>query len=303
MGSSVTVKKPRLKKDEYEMLKQKIGSEQFYTYYLNNGNEAVCQYFGISLGTMYRLLKDFNIKLTQDQKVNRNKIATEQIILAKYGVNSAFEIPMAQEKIKNTNLKHYGVENPFQATEVKNKIKQTCLNKYGVEYAAQAKSIKDKIKQTCIETYGVDNYAKTAECRDKIIKTCLDRYGRSNIGQFGSPEHLKAIIDKYGVEYYSQTQEARQKQRVFYKYDSEYFDSLPELAVWVYAKNHNIEIIRLPLKIKYIFNNSEHYYFPDFLYNGNLLEIKGDHLYKKMLEEHTLENAKYQCMQKNKVLV
>lgn len=34
-----------------------------------------------------------------------------------------------------------------------------------------------------------------------------------------------------------------------------------------------------------------------------MIEIKGDHLFKKMLIENTKENAKYECMRKNSVSI
>ena len=63
-----------------------------------------------------------------------------------------------------------------------------------------------------------------------------------------------------------------------YRVDGEYFDSLPELALWVYAKDHNEEIEHESVSLFYFIDDKLHRYFPDFKYNNKLVEIKGNHL-------------------------
>lgn len=254
LGSITNTHYPRMKKAEYEKLKKEINREYFYNYYLNNCNDYICKKFNINLSTVSRLVKDFEIKLTDEQIRQKIKIATEQKCLERYGVVNPFASKKVQEKIKETNIAKYGVENPFAAEEIKNKIKQTSLEKYGVKYTSQSSEVKQKIRETCLEKYGVDNYAKTQECRQKTIETLLERYGRDNVGQFGSPEHEAAIIEKYGVNnvgsleeikeksrqtsfakygvtHYSKTTEFHKRLRKRYRYEEQYFDSLPEVAV------------------------------------------------------------------------
>ena len=55
------------------------------------------------------------------------------------------------------------------------------------------------------------------------------------------------------------------------------FDSMWELAFWIYARDHNEFIIREPFMIPYI-DNSGRYTIPDFWYKDRLIEIKGNHL-------------------------
>lgn len=247
MGSKVSLQPKRLKKAEFTQLCNTIDRQQFLKYYLANGNEAVCSKFNFGLNTMYRLVKYFEITLTEEQLKYRNKIASSQRVQALYGVDNNFQRKEVQEQVKANNLSKYGVENQFQRPEIKEKTKETILQKYGVEYIAQSKEIKSK----------------------------------------------------------AQTK---------YLYDTERFDSFPELAVWLYAKDHNWEIKREPISFKYIVDEREHYYFPDFCINGQLVEVKGLQFFedkdptKKMINPYDssrndLAEAKHQCALQNNVAI
>ena len=58
-------------------------------------------------------------------------------------------------------------------------------------------------------------------------------------------------------------------------YNGVWCDSQWELAFLVYCLDHGIEIKRNRVGYKYTFKNKEHQYFPDFIVNGTLYEIKG----------------------------
>lgn len=247
MGSKVSLQPKRLKKAEFTQLCNTIDRQQFLEYYLNNGNEAVCSKFNFGLNTMYRLVKYFEITLTEEQLKYRNKIASSQRTQALYGVDNNFQRKEVQAQIKANNLSKYGVENQFQRQEIKERTKETLLQKYGVEYIAQAK-------------------------------------------------------------------ETQSKAQTKYLYDNERFDSFPELAVWVYAKDYGWEIEREPVSFKYIVEEKEHYYFPDFCINGQLVEIKGLQFFedkdptKKMINPYDssrneLAEAKHQCALQNNVAI
>ena len=60
-------------------------------------------------------------------------------------------------------------------------------------------------------------------------------------------------------------------------YDNEYFDSSWELAYWIWCKTHKLSIARNHQG--FLLSNGSHFY-PDFIVDGNLVEIKGDHLKK-----------------------
>ncbi len=315
-----------MKKAEYELFKKNLDKEYFYNFYLNNCNDYVCAEFNINLSTLYKIVKDLGIVLTHEQLKYRNKLAGEQKCVETFGVTNPFSVKEVQDKVRETNIERYGVENVFAAEEIKSRIKQTTLDRYGVENASQSAEIKQKIKSTCLALYGVDNYAKTAECKEKAINTLLERYGRTDVGKFGSPEHTSAMLEKYGtisvshlpevkektkqtnlskygVEYYTNTPDFDKNRRKRYIYKDCYFDSLPELAVWLYCIDNNIRIKRNPCYFDYDFEGKKHRYFPDFEINGQLVEIKGDHFFK---EDGTMQNpfdrsqdalyeAKHQC--------
>lgn len=62
-----------------------------------------------------------------------------------------------------------------------------------------------------MERYGVDNVFATKQVKEKIKQTNLNRYGRYNVGQFGSPEHNKAMIKKYGTIHSMQSETVKEK--------------------------------------------------------------------------------------------
>ena len=311
MGSVVSVRKPRMKKSEYEALKKNLSKEYFYNFYLNNCNDYVCQEFDISLNTLYRLIKDLDISLTPEQFKYRNKIASEQKSLETFGVKNPFGADEVKAKIKETNLDRYGAENPFASEEIKNKIKQSNLDKYGVEYISQSANIKQKVEATCLEKYGVSKYSKTAECKEKTKQAIIDKYGvySTSILPEVQEKTKQTNIEKYGTDCYFKTLEFHKKAYKRYIYDNQAFDSLPELAVWVYCVDNSIKIKRNPCYFEYVLDGKNHRYFPDFEIAGQLVEIKGDHFFK---EDGTMQNpfdsnqdalyeAKHQCGLQNNV--
>ena len=112
------------------------------------------------------------------------------------------------------------------------------------------------------------------------------------------------------MPYYAQTEESRANRKSMYLYDNELFDSSWGLALWIYAKDHNEEIIHEPIKLKYTYNNVEHYYYPDFKYKNSLIEIKGKQFFKNdgtMCNPYDpsqdgLFEAKHQCGLQNNVI-
>lgn len=73
--------------------------------------------------------------------------------------------------------------------------------------------------------------------------------------------------------------------------------------VHIYCKDHNYEITRKVYKIPYKFNEITYNYNPDFIVNGEIIEIKNPCLYSKLLIEGTKDNAKYQKMLEYKVKI
>lgn len=269
------------------------------------------------------ILLKHSIKLrTAEEQANLRADSVRKTCLKKYGVENAFKADWAKEKIRTTNLERYGSEH-YSSTELsKLRVSETWQNKSQEEIEART----SKIKQTCLKRYGVDSPSKSDSVKQRIKNTNLERYGVTSV--LADKEKMKtAIIEKYGVENVFQSEEIKEKikqsmvanygvehffqselnmcKSVFRKYvfNDEYFDSLPELAVWLYMVDHNIDIQRNTSSFSYSFGGCDHVCFPDFIINGQLVEIKGDHLFKKMLIKNTIENAKYHCLLENKVEV
>jgi len=97
-------------------------------------------------------------------------------------------------------------------------------------------------------------------------------------------------LKKYGVENAGGAKEVQAKIRRKYFFDGREFDSAPEIAVYIYLKDHSVKFEYHPTAeaFWYTFEGSRHRYFPDFAVENEYWEVKGDHLYRKMQIEGTL---------------
>ncbi len=174
-------------------------------------------------------------------------------------------------RIEEVNLKNHGFKNSYQREDVKKKIRQTCLKNHGVECYLQTSHIKkmeidknhDKQKKTKLERYGDENFNNTK----KYKQTCLAKYGVEspiqNIRIFEKVQKNGLHSHKYkntNINY-----------RGSFELDflEKYYDKFPDL------KNGPT--------IKYIFQNKNKVYFPDFFMPSlNLIvEIKNSYLFKR----------------------
>ena len=250
-----------------------------------------------------------NLSESAKLAVEKTKITN----LNKYGVENVFQTDEVKTKSKRTCKHKYGVEFGSQAPEVKQKVKETSLEKFGAPNAMQSDVIKSKVRKTAQEKWGLawpggaaETIAKTKATKElkygnsnynnseKATATCLKRHGvaygvltdnnrlavtSQEARNKAAKTRIATCQQKYGVDYYFQTLEFHKKARKVYIYDTETFDSKPELALWIYAKLNNQPIIRNPKKFIFEHNGIEHTYFPDFEYNNQLIEIKGDHFF------------------------
>ena len=294
--------------------------------------------------------KHTNLKIYGYENQNQDpeiKEKARKTNLKRYGVEHAFQSKEFLEKANNTMLQRYGVKWAQQSEEIKEKTKQNNLQKYGVISPAQLEETKEKARQTCQEKYGTDNYAQSEEFLIKSKATNLQKYGVENYMQLeeGKEKVKQTCLDKYGVEYYSQTEEYKEKYKSTclqkygvphyfqseefqkkvnkkYKYKGINFDSSWELAYYIFNENNNIPTIRNPQRIEYYLNEIEHYYYPDFLVEGQLIEIKSSDMLnkdfslkpptKKLIRCQTEEEKQYlydlcvvktQCMRENNVRI
>lgn len=186
-----------------------------------------------------------------------------------------------RNKIKQTCLEKYGVENPFESNEVRNKIKETLIRKYGVENPMFNHDIKYRLKKSILDKYGVDNISKSPIIKNKKEMTSMGNYGvkyhLQNSTSFNNCFKSSSKLKKYKeTDIYYQGS---------YEYDFiEYCD-----------KNHILGEIQSYRKgIKYIMNNKNKIYYPDFYMQklNLIIEIKSTYTYNYHLEMNKLkENA------------
>jgi hypothetical protein len=165
-------------------------------------------------------------------------------------------------------------------------------NLYGyslVEY----KSMRDKVKIICF-LHGIFEQVPYAHLRGQGCPHCRSETFRKN------------SLAKYGVESPMQTKELKEKMmattlarygnthsysKYSYKSGEDVFDSSWELA---YFECHREEGIKRNREgFEYVAEDGKiHLFYPDFILDGKLVEIKGEHLMKGVYEELSHTQAK-----------
>lgn len=177
---------------------------------------------------------------------------------------------------------------------------------------SKSEETRKKIKETCNKNYGCDYYCQTKEFRIRYEKTSIKKYGVKNNMQCekGKAEYCKSIKEKYGTDWYLSTEDSKEKrkntnnkkyrcnapaqvrefrikQQYRYMYDNISFDSSPEIALYIWLKDNNIDFEYNPnVRYEYSVNDSVKYYFPDFRIEGYYYELKGPQF---------IENDKWIC--------
>lgn len=225
-----------------------------------------------------------------DPEIHRKTIETN---LQRYGVDNPSKSKAVIDKIHQTFQERYGVDNAMQIPEVYDRLmksinnltsedkqriqeqrKLTCLNRYGVEYSSQSDIVQSRIS----DSHHHRTKEQIEESNRKRQETCLDKYGVEFVNQakLVKEKSKETLLEKYGVPFFINNN----FRRVVYEYDDEIFDSSYELYFYIWAKEHNHSIVRLKDK-KYSFevDGKTYYYFPDFLFDGREVEIKGEHFF------------------------
>lgn len=209
---------------------------------------------------------------------------------------------------KETYLKHYGVDNPAKSQDIQQKIKSTCDEKYGGRGVA-AKSIRDKVEQTTLKRFGTTYALSTPDVKAKSESTSIQRYGMKHFTN--RAKYHDTCVSRYG-SYWLQTKSAQHTRHAKYLYDDMAFDSSWELYYYIWAIDTQKHIERDTQPLEYKVGGETHYYYPDFIVDGELIEIKGP----QFLKDGTLKNpftndthiqdefaAKYDVMKQNNVKV
>jgi hypothetical protein len=242
------------------------------------------------------LIKSKKTKL--EKHGNENWVNLEKMKetnLEKYGVEYYMQTEEFKQKSIDTNLEKYGVERPLQNEKIKNKWMNTNIEKYGYKTPLMNEDIKNKISNTKLEKYNDKNYNN----RIKYKETCIKLFGFENPMQ---NEHIKEklkniIFERWGVYYPAQLPMFFDKMLKsglkMKKYDNSdiYYQGTYEKDFL--DKYYNQIKINRGKAIKYIYDGTEHIYYPDF-YNEELnliIEIKSTHWFNEHLDKN-LEKEK-----------
>lgn len=273
-----------------------------------------------------------------NMKSTKGKVEYSAAIQEKYGANWMTQTKHFQDKAKETWTEKYGVDNPTKSKEIIGEMQERFLEKHGVKNPMQLEEVQEKVKQTCLDKYGVECTFQSPLVIDKCTKTFLERYNVKTAFSKGIIRYKrdKTCIERYGTKNPTQNLEVKEKLKkslklwyanntrpfkILYKYDGRKFDSSWELYYYIWLKDNNIEFEFQPKTIlPFSFNGEEHFYHPDFLVEGKLVEIKGDQFFKEdgtmccpwrypkwtdaekeMVD--ALYEAKRQCMEKNGVRI
>lgn len=149
-------------------------------------------------------------------------------------------------------------------------------------------------------THEVWNKGLTKET-DKRVRKQSDSLKENNVissgtfhGRKHSNEAKKKISEK--LTEYNHSNNRRHSHGKHGYYDNIYFMSTWELAFYIYTKDNATysDIIRCNKRFSYEYENKKHYYTPDFICDGTIIEIKG--------WETELDKIKYSAVENLKVL-
>ena len=273
-----------------------------------------CKHFGVGRTKLQKIIKLHNLhKTSADIETTRKRTNIQ-----KYGYERPSSNEKVKETIRSTCRERYGVDCPLSLSEIKEKSRRTSQEKYGTDHPSQSQVVREKTKQTLKQKYNVENISQVEEIKKQKEQSALQHFGVKNPSQAQDVKEAKrnSFLRTYGVGCNLQDPDTIRKiqETIYIKYgtlhppimkyfyDGEFFDSSWEIALWIYAKDHNEPIVRCPCKIPYIYENTSHFTVPDFLYKGRLLELKGDQFFinGKMVnpynhEQDGLFQAKYEA--------
>lgn len=194
----------------------------------------------------------------------KKKDYIKSCVIAKYGTDNVRKAPEVVEKIREKRVN----KTKEEKESIAKKREKSCKRKYGKNYK---KIFVEHYKKTCLEKYGVENVMQDSQIKTKCENTFLKKY------RVKRPSTLPEIKSKISKSHLSiplaEKQKIQNKRARKYTYYNQNFDSEPELAFYIYCKDHNKNIKREPKCFEYYYNNQKHYYFPDFEVDGKLFQL------------------------------
>lgn len=256
-----------------------ISFKTYYDTYLKQPNDGICKICGkqTKFDTKRRHYLACCSKECNNKYVYQQ---TQKALIKKYGVDNIFKSPeLMAESYKNKDYSKRTL-----------KTRQVKMAKYGDSGFCNV----EKRKKTNIKKYGVESFTQTADFYEKRKNTMINKYGND--------------ITMFNHELFIKT-----KQK--YTYNNINFDSAWELAYYIWLKDHNIDFEYQPdISFDYEYNNKIHRYYPDFLVEDEIQEIKGTQFFEnknpnnKMICPYNRDlddfvEAKHQCMIKNNIKI
>ena len=243
----------------------------------------------------YLLCNPCQIRYSKSLRTEEDKKRTHEKTVAtcmeRYGVANGGGSEEAKRKARETWVRNWGsLENCFEQRA--EKAHETFLEKYDGSYSTP--EILEKKTRTIINRYGsVENCYK--QITEKAVATNIENHG--GVHSFQNKEwqqrSRESMLEKWGVERFAQNKEEWEKvcDRYHYlggmsgtwKYDNKLFDSFWEIAFYIHLQNAKIEFVYQPDK-HYEYINDEgkaSSYFPDFIVDGKIYEVKGDHFFNE----------------------
>ena len=173
------------------------------------------------------------------------------------------------------------------------------------------------MRKTCELLYDGIGF-KSDELNKKAKETNLLLHGNEN---WNNPDKNKETCkERFGYENPMQSTEFNASTKKKYLFEGIYFDSNWEIILYRFLKEHNIKFKYHDENISYtFFYDITRTYIPDFIINGEIVEIKGPHFFQrwkmicpwrykndtpdKIEWRNGLFEAKHQCMIKNNVKI
>ena len=210
-------------------------------------------------------------ELTKEKTIKTN--------IERYGVEYPIQSDKIKEIMKKRNNEKYGCDWLLQNENIREKSRKTCLSKYGFEIASKSDIVKKHTKDYFLKKFNLEHPMMLDEIKEKQKKSVREKYGVDKPLQNEEIKRktIQTNLKRYGSSWPMSNHNVKCKARGKYEYEGIYFDSGVEMAYFIWLKDNNIKFTYHPEGIKYLDNNGvERKYFPDFLVEGKLVELKGD---------------------------
>jgi hypothetical protein len=211
-------------------------------------------------------------------KTNYVAIAKRRKIFLETCKNKECILSNKINKMQESLLLKYGSKTAFSNKDIQNKSNITRKNKYGNANNFLNNNFKIKSKEKKLIKYNDENYNNFV--KNKITK--FKTYGDENYNN--SNKRKITIFERYGVEHQMHNIEIFNKQQLKLYHSQKYNDDIYFRSTYekyfldLMKKNNLINNVKNCFSIKYIFENKQKIYYPDFLleFNNNkyIIEIK-----------------------------